>query len=90
LRILLATLKKLQEGLYVMNWIRADIVPAEWQVSGHTPPRGPYAVDEARALEQWVEARHSEYGQALRFILSSGARIDKTLHLRVDKIFVDK
>jgi integrase len=90
IRTLLATLKKLQEGLYSMNWIREDIVPAEWQVSGRNPPRGPYAADEARALEQWVEARHSEYGQVLRFILSSGARIDETLHLRADKIFVDR
>ena len=32
--------------------------------------------------------RDAEYGQALRFILSSGARIDETLHLRADKIFV--
>jgi len=28
-RTLLATLKKLQEGLYVMNWIQEDIVPTE-------------------------------------------------------------
>ena len=43
-----------------------------------------------RAIQQWVEARHAEYGQALRFILSSGARIDETLHLRADKIFADR
>ena len=89
-RTLLATLKKLQEGLYALNWIREDIVPTEWQVIGRNPPRGPYAADEARAIQQWVEARHSEYSQALRFILSSGARIDETLHLRSDKIFADK
>jgi len=89
-RTLLATLKKLQEGLYALNWIREDIVPAEWQVVGRNPPRGPYAPDEAKALQQWVEARHPEYGQALRFILSSGARIDETLHLRADKVFVDR
>jgi hypothetical protein len=75
-RTLLATLKKLQEGLHAMNWIREDIVPVEWQVIGGNPPRGPYVPDEAKALQQWVEARHLEYGQALRFILSSGARID--------------
>ena len=40
-RTLLATLKKLEEGLYAMNWIREDIMPAEWQVSGRNPPRGP-------------------------------------------------
>ena len=89
-RTLLSTLKKLQEGLYAMNWIREDIVPAEWQVSGRNPPRGPYAMDEAKALQQWIEARDAEYGQALRFILSSGARIDETLHLRADKIFIDR
>jgi hypothetical protein len=32
-RTLLATLKKLQQGLYALNWIREDIVPTEWQVS---------------------------------------------------------
>lgn len=88
-RTLLATLKKLQEGLYALNWIREDIVPAEWQVSGRNPPRGPYAIDEAKALQQWVETRDTLYGQALRFILSSGARIDETLHLRADKVLVD-
>jgi len=89
-RTLLATLKKLQEGLYALNWIREDILPAEWQVSGRNPPRGPYAVDEAKALQRWAETRDDEYAQALRFILSSGARIDETLHLRADKIFADE
>ena len=50
-RTLLATLKKLQEGLYVMNWIQEDIVPAEWQVIGCNPPRGPYVPDEVSALQ---------------------------------------
>ena len=90
IRTLLATLKKLQEGLYAMNWIREDILPTEWQVSGRNPPRGPYAIDQARAIQKWVEARQLEYGQALRFILSSGARIDETLHLRADKIFAEE
>ena len=90
MRTLLATLKKLQEGLYVMNWIQEDIVPTEWEVIGRNPPRGPYAADEAKALQQWVETRDAEYGQALRFILSSGARIDETLHLRADKICADE
>ncbi|CAG0936428.1 hypothetical protein TFLX_05301 [Thermoflexales bacterium] len=89
-RTLLATLKKVQEGLYALNWIRADIVPTEWQVSGRNSPRGPYAMDEAKSLQQWVEARDAEYDQALRFILSSGARIDETLHLRADKIFAEE
>jgi integrase len=86
-RTLLATLKKLQEGLYALNWIHEDIVPAEWQISGRNSPRRPYAPDEAKAIREWVEVRDTEYGQALRFILSSGARIDETLHLRADKIF---
>ena len=89
-RTLLATLKKLQEGLQAMNWIHEEIVPADWQISGRNPPRGPYAPDEAAAMQQWVEVRDAEYGQALRFILSSGARIDETLHLRADKIFADE
>jgi integrase len=88
IRTLSATLKKLQEGLYALNWIREDIVPAEWQISGRNPPRGPYAQDEAKAVQKWVEVRDAEYGQALRFILSSGARIDETLHLRTDKIIL--
>ena len=38
-----------------------------------------------------MTARDSELGQALRFILSSGARIDEVLHLRADKVsFTDK
>jgi integrase len=89
-RTLLATLKKLEEGLYALNWIREDLVPQEWRVIGRNPPRGSYAVEEARAIQQWVETRHAEYGQALRFILSSGARIDETLHLRSDKIYADQ
>ena len=87
IRTLLSTLKKLQKGLYALNWIREGIVPTEWQVVGRNSPRGPYALDEAKALREWVEGRDTEYGQALRFILSSGARIDETLHLRADKIF---
>ncbi len=83
-------LKKLQEGLYALNWIREDMVPTEWQVIGRNPPRGPYAAEEAAAIQRWVAARHAEYGQALRFILSSGVRIDETLHLRADKIFADR
>jgi hypothetical protein len=88
-RTLLATLKKLQEGLYALHWIHEDIVPVEWQINGRNPPRGPYVPDEAKTLQHWVEARDAEYGQALRFILASGARIDETLHLRADKIFGD-
>jgi hypothetical protein len=49
-------------------------------------PCGPYAPAEAAVIEQQVSARDLELGQALRFILSSGARIDEVLHLRADKV----
>jgi integrase len=88
-RTLLTTLKKLQEGLWAMNWIAEDIVPVEWAVEGRNPPRGPYATDEAKAIHDWVNSRKADYGQALRFILSSGARIDETLHLRSDKVLIE-
>ncbi|CAG0933959.1 hypothetical protein TFLX_03293 [Thermoflexales bacterium] len=83
---IVATLRKLQEGLYAMNWIKADIVPGGWRVDDDHQPRGPYAPDEAAAIWQRVMACDSELGQALRFILSSGARIDEVLHLRADKV----
>jgi hypothetical protein len=51
-------------------------------------PRGPYASDEAAAIWQQVTERGPEFGQALRFILSSGARIDEVLHLRADKVLL--
>ena len=88
LRTALATLKKLQEGLYTMNWIKADLVPADWPIEGRNPPRGPYAPMEAQAISRWVNDRSAEYGQALRFILSSGARINEALQLRADKVFL--
>src|SRR5512139_2088268 len=37
MRTLPATLKKLPEGLYALNWIHEDIVPTEWQVIGRNP-----------------------------------------------------
>ena len=73
-----------------MNWIHEEIVPQEWAIDGRNPPRGPYAPDEAAAIRDWIRQRDSELGQALDFILSSGARIDETLHLRSDKIFIDE
>ena len=88
IQTLVSTLRKLQEGLYAMNWIKSDIVPADWHVDGAHQPRGPFAPDEARAIKDWVNRRDAEYGQALGFILASGARIDETLHLRADKVFV--
>jgi integrase len=84
---IVATLRKLQEGLYAMNWIKADIVPADWRTEGDEhQPRGPYELAEATALWRQVNACDPELGQALRFILSSGARIDEVLHLRADKV----
>ncbi len=85
---LIATLRKLQEGLYAMNWIRADLVSADWEVDDHHEPRGPYTLDEATAIWKQVNGRAPEFGQALRFILSSGARIDEVLHLRADKVAI--
>jgi hypothetical protein len=85
LRTTLATLKKLQEGSYAMNWIKADLVPADWPIEGRNPPRGSYAPLEAQAISRWVAARSAEYDQALRFILSSGARINEALQLRADE-----
>ena len=35
-----------------------------------------------------MTARDAELGQALRFILSSGARINEALQLRADKVFL--
>jgi hypothetical protein len=90
IRTTLATFKKLQEGLRAMNWIHEEIVPQEWTVDGRNPPRGPYTRDEAAAIKDWIRQRDSEFGQALDFILSTGARIDETLHLRSDKVFIDE
>ncbi len=86
LQALVAALRKLQEGLHAMNWISEDIVPEGWSVEGVDRPRGAYSPNEAMAIIHWVTLRSPEYGQALRFILSSGARIDETFHLRADKI----
>ena len=83
---LIATLRKLQEGLYAMNWIKTDLVSPDWRVEDHHQPRGPYELAEATALWRHVNTRDPEFGQALRFILSSGARIDEVLHLRADKV----
>jgi hypothetical protein len=69
-----------------MNWINTDIMPADWPIEGHNTPRGPDAPIEAELISQWVATRSAEYGQALRFILSSGARINEALQLRADKV----
>ena len=56
--------------------------------TGQNPPRGPYLEAEACDLQVRVAARHESYGQALNFILATGARISETHHLRTDKISV--
>jgi len=88
LQALVAALRKLQEALHTMNWISEDIVPEVWSIEGPDRPRGAYAPREAADIIHWVALRSPEYGQALRFILSSGARIDEVFHLRADKIDV--
>ena len=90
IRTMLATLKKLQEGLRAINWIHEEIVPQDWVIDGRNPSRGPYTPDEATAIKAWIGQHNAEYGQALDFIFSSGARIDETLHLRSDKVFIDE
>jgi hypothetical protein len=85
---LMATLRKLQEGLSAMNWIKSDLVSTDWRVEADHQPRGPYELDEATALWRRVNARDPEFGQALRFSLSSGARSDEVLHLRADKVSI--
>ena len=55
---------------------------------GYSPPREPSGLEEAETISAWVNAHSPEQGEVLCFILSSGARIDETLHLRADKVFV--
>ena len=87
IRTILACLRKLQEGAYARHWICEDIVPAEWALEPRRVHRGAYAPDEAQAIAEAITACQPQYAQALRFILSSGARIDEVFHLRADKIF---
>jgi len=87
---LLSALRKLQEGLLALGWIHERIVPDEWAVDGHNIPRGSYTLEDAKHIIEKVSRRNPEYGQALRFILTSGARIDEVFHLRSDKVLVDE
>ncbi len=52
--------------------------------------RGAYVADEAEAITDCIGRRDAQYGQALRFITSTGARIDEVFHLRGDKVFSDE
>ncbi len=88
-RTTLACLRKLQEALHARGWIDEDIMPAEWAVDPAKVHRGAYAADEAEAIRERVCRRDARYGQALRFIGSTGARIDEVFHLRSDKVFPD-
>jgi integrase len=83
-----AALRELQAGLYARHWIVADIVPAPVSKAIIHQPRGAYSLMEAKAVVHRVALRSPEYGQALRFILASGARINETLQLRSDKVFM--
>jgi integrase len=86
----LACLRKLQEGLIRRGWLTADIVPAEWAVDPAKVHRGAYLYAEAEAIMGLVDRRNRQYGQALRFIVSTGARIDEVFHLRGDKVFLNE
>jgi len=83
----LACLRKLQEALRSRGWIGDDMVPAEWAVNPAKVHRGAYPGDEAQAIMDRVDRQDNQYGQALRFIVSSGARIDEVFHLRGDKVY---
>jgi|GEM_PF-1738215 len=83
----LACLRKLEEALTARGWINEAIVPAEWAVDPTKVHRGAYAPDEAEAISDGIARRDSQYGQALAFIRSTGARIDEVFHLRGDKVF---
>jgi integrase len=68
---------------------RCAIIAARTRSHGNfNKPRGPYTHNEAAAIGKQVNGRAPELGQALRFILSSGARIDEVLHLRADKVAI--
>jgi integrase len=83
----LACLRKLQEALCARGWLSADIVPAAWAVDPARVHRGAYAHDEAVAIAERVAGSDRQFGQALRIIRSTGARIDEVFHLRSDKVF---
>jgi hypothetical protein len=50
IQALLSALRKLQEGLTEINWIRESIVPVEWAVNSHNIPRGVYGIEDAEAI----------------------------------------
>ncbi len=69
----LTCLRKLEEALAARGWIQEAIVPAEWAVDPTQVHRGAYAADEAEAISDCIRRRDARYGQALRFISSTGA-----------------
>ena len=89
-KALLAALRKLQEGLFARGWIEEDIVPEEWDIDDNSIPRGAYTMGEAERNIEWIADRNSLYAQALRVVISCGARIDELYHLRGDKILLDE
>ncbi len=86
----LACLRKLEEALAARGWIEEAIVPAEWAVDPTKVHRGAYAAAEAEAISDGIGRRDAQYGQALRFIGATGARIDEVFHLRGDKVFPEE
>jgi integrase len=89
-RTILACLRKFEEALYVRRWIEADIVPKEWLLLPGHIHRGAYAPNEAAELIDSISQTTPLSGQALRFIVNSGARIDETFHLRSDKVLQNR
>ncbi len=82
MQTLVTALRTLKEGLCAMSWIKCDIGPADWRADGDHQPRKPHTPSKAAAIWRRVTARDPEFGQALRFILSCGARIDDGLDIQ--------
>ncbi len=49
MQTLVAALRKLQEGLCPMRWIKCDIVPAEWRRDDDHQPPMPHTPSKAAA-----------------------------------------
>lgn len=75
-----------ERGLILLDAGPGERRHASFVGEGMARAPGSIAADEATAIWRQVTARNSEFGQALRFILLSGARIDEVLHLRADKV----
>ena len=68
IQALLAALRKLQEGLLAMRWIREPIVPAEWAVDGHNVRRGLTRLKMRRRLSNgWESASRNTHKLCVLF-----------------------